>query len=302
MPLLHPQGPTRETTLANRRRGARPALLSCALLAAFAVAAQACAVDRAQCEDRYRPQTGQAGKDVVWVPTSDALVNRMLKMAAVTPQDLVYDLGAGDGKIAIAAARDFGARAVGVEYNPVLARLGQCLAEADGVADRVRIQQGDIFETDFSDATVVTLYLLPNLNLRLRPTLLQMKPGTRVVSHSFLMDDWEPDERSMTEDGNAYLWIVPASVAGDWSFRPRNGDGRIFSVRLEQKFQEISGVAGERGRTLTEAQLEGDRVRLVFAESGSPTRVDGRLTGERIEARVTRDGQTLDYLGERSER
>ncbi len=169
---------------------------------------------REECERQFKPESGQPGKDVIWVPTNDYLVARMLKMAQVTKADRVYDLGAGDGKIAIAAARDFGATAVGVEYDPKLAKLGQCYVQAEKLGERVRIIQGDIFETDFTSATVVTLYLLPELNLRLRPTLLNMKPGTRVVSHSFLMDDWEPDERSMTEDGSAYLWIVPGEGRG----------------------------------------------------------------------------------------
>ena len=147
-------------------------------------------------------------------------------MAQVTKADLVYDLGAGDGKIAIAAAKEFGATAVGVEYDPDMAKLAQCFVQAEGLGEkRASIVQGDIFETDFSSATVVTLYLLPELNLRLRPTILKMKPGTRVVSHSFLMDDWEPDERSVTEDGAAYLWIVPAKVAGTWDFKQQGGKG-----------------------------------------------------------------------------
>src|ERR1700754_2363278 len=195
----------------------------CVLALLLACALPAAGASREDCERLYKPQTGQPGKDVIWVPTNDGLVARMLKMAEVTAADRVYDLGAGDGKIAIAAARDFGARAVGVEYDPQLARLAQCYVQADGLGEKVQIVHGDIFETDFSSATVVTLYLLPDLNLRLRPTILRMKPGTRVVSHSFLMDDWEPDERSMTEDGYAYLWIVPAQVDGTWTFAPQGG-------------------------------------------------------------------------------
>src|SRR5687768_16685344 len=172
----------------------------------------------------------------------------MLEMAKVSAADLVYDLGAGDGKIAIAAARDFGAKAVGVEYNPNMVKLAQCIARAEGVTDRARIVQGDIFETDFSSATVVTLYLLPELNLKLRPTILKMKPGTRVVSHSFLMDDWEPDERSSTEDGQAYLWIVPANAEGSWTFKAQDAK-ETFTADLEQKFQQVTGTAGEQKRS-----------------------------------------------------
>src|ERR1700754_821261 len=205
-----------------------PALLATSsLLILLACALPASGASREDCAREFTPENFRPGKDVVWVPTNDALVTRMLKMAQVTDTDRVYDLGAGDGKIAIAAARDFGAQAVGVEYDPQLAQLAQCYVQADKLGGRVRIVQGDIFETDFSSATVVTLYLLPELNLRLRPTILSMRAGTRVVSPSFRMDDWEPDDRSMTEDGSAFLWIVPAKVAGTWDFREADGNGRF---------------------------------------------------------------------------
>ena len=259
------------------------------------------APDRAACERNFTPRSGQPGKDVIWVPTSDQLVTRMLKLASVSPQDLVYDLGAGDGKIAIAAAREFGARAVGVEYNPEMARLAQCYAEAEGVADRVRIIHGDIFETDFSSASVVTLYLLPELNLRLRPTILKMKPGTRIVSHSFMMDDWEPDDRSVTQDGQAYMWIVPADVAGTWLFQRKDGRER-FEIHLEQTFQYIKGTVGRRSSALREASLSGDRLQLAFGERMKFTRISGQVRGERIEAKLTRRGSTFDYTATRHAR
>jgi SAM-dependent methyltransferase len=254
---------------------------------------------REDCERQFKPETGQPGKDVVWVPTNDALVVRMLRMAAVGPSDVVYDLGAGDGKIAIAAAKDFGARSVGVEYDPDLAKLGQCFAKAEGVAGRARIIQGDIFETDFSEASVVTLYLLPELNMRLRPTILKMKPGTRVVSHSFLMDDWEPDDRSTTEDGQAYLWVVPANVGGSWTFQRKDGRDR-FAVHIEQTFQEISGAVGDGRAPLSTAKLKGAQIDLSFAEKGGTTTLAGRANGDRIEARVTRAGKTANYVGTRT--
>ena len=278
-----------------------PALLATWYFLALmlACAAPVSAASREECERQFKPQTGQPGKDVVWVPTNDGLVARMLKMAQVTSADRVYDLGAGDGKIAIAAARDFGAQAVGVEYDPQLARLAQCYVQADNLGERVRIVQGDIFETDFSSATVVTLYLLPELNLRLRPTILNMKPGTRVVSHSFLMDDWEPDERSMTEDGSAYLWLVPAKVAGDWRFREADGSGQ-FAVQLTQKFQELEGrVSGE--PVVSDARVRGTQVDFTFVEKGAPTRVSGRVEGDRIDAQVVRGGQTSRYVGTRTQ-
>jgi SAM-dependent methyltransferase len=272
----------------------------CVISVLLALAMQANGKSRAECEQLYKPQTGQPGKDVVWVPTSDGLVTRMLQMAAVTDKDYVYDLGAGDGKIAIAAAKQFGAKAVGVEYNPDMAKLAQCLVEAEGVAGKVRIIHGDIFQTDFSGATVLTLYLLPELNLRLRPTILKMQPGTRVVSHSFLMEDWQPDQRSLTDDGQAYLWIVPAKVDGAWTFRRSDGKGS-FVVRLEQVFQQISGTAGARGdQPLTDAHLNGSRIDLKFSEGGADTNVAGRVDGDHIEAKVTRDGSTSSYIGTRT--
>lgn len=253
---------------------------------------------RAACEKSFKPSTGQPGKDVVWVPTSDALVTRMLDMAKVTKNDLVYDLGAGDGKIAIAAAKQFGARAVGVEYNPDMARLAQCLVRAEGVADRVKVIQGDIFETDFSDASVLTLYLLPELNLRLRPTILKMKPGTRVVSHSFLMDDWRPDESSVSGDGSAYLWIVPADAKGKWTFKQQRGKDS-FDVDLAQNFQKLEGSVGPGKEPITEGELRGTRIAMMFSEGNVHTRLKGEVKGNRIEAEVTRNDRTSTYIGTR---
>jgi SAM-dependent methyltransferase len=267
-------------------------------VASLCLATLAFGQSREDCTKEYQPSSGQQGKDVVWVPTNDGLVMRMLKMADVKPTDLVYDLGAGDGKIAIAAAKHFGAKSVGIEYNPEMAKLAQCFARAEGVADRARIVQGDIFETDFSAATVVTLYLLPELNLRLRPTILKMKPGTRVVSHSFLMDDWEPDERSSTEDGQAYFWIVPADVQGRWTFATQGGKDN-FTVELKQAFQQVSGTAGGRNRSLTNATLRADALTFGFDQDGTPVKVAARVKGDRIEADVTRDGKTSKYVGTR---
>jgi SAM-dependent methyltransferase len=268
------------------------------VLVAFALTGAAYAQGTATGQKPFEPQVGQAGKDVVWVPTNDALVHRMLSLAAVTSQDLVYDLGAGDGKIAIAAAKDFGARAVGVEYNPDMAKLAQCFVKADGLEERVKILHGDIFETNFSNATVVTLYLLPELNLRLRPTLLEMKPGTRVVSHSFLMDDWEPDDRSMTDDGYAYLWIVPAHVEGVWQFQQKGGSDR-FVMHLEQTFQQVGGTVGDGKQGFTEAKLKGAQLEVAWSENSAPTRLTGEVNGDRIDAKVVRGDSTRDYVGKR---
>src|SRR5512135_477295 len=168
----------------------------------------------------------------------------MLRMANVTPQDIVYYRGAGDGKSSISPGKS-GATAVGIEYNPDMAKLAQCFVQADGVGNKVKIINGDIFKEDFSRATVVTMYLLPELNLRLRPTILNMKPGTRVTSHQFTMGDWEPDETAEMDYRTAYLWIVPAKVDGSWTLRDQAGG--VYSVNLKQTFQKISGEASTSG-------------------------------------------------------
>jgi len=253
---------------------------------------------RADCLREYTPQRGQDGKDVIWVPTEDPIVVPMLEMARVTAADKIYDLGTGDGKIAIAAGKRFGATAVGIEYDADLARHAQCLVDAEGVQDRVKVVQGDIFESDFSDATVVTLYLLPALNLRLRPTLLEMPPGTRVVSYSFTMGEWEPDDHVDTADGSgsAYLWIVPADVAGTWTFRSANSADSL-DVTLDQTFQKLKGSA--RGGAAVTGKLDGAKIEFAFTDGAQSTRVTGALDGQRITATVTRDGEPMDYVGTR---
>lgn len=245
-------------------------------------AGSAFAKDRKECDRVYKPSVGQPGKDVVWVPTPDELVQRMLAMAKVTPKDIVYDLGAGDGKIAIAAAK-LGATAVGIEYNPDMAKLAQCYVEAEGVAGKAKIIQGDIFKEDFSRATVVTMYLLPELNLKLRPTILNMRPGTRVTSHQFTMGDWEADETAEIDYRTAYLWIVPAKVEGNWSFR--DASGQQFAVALTQKYQKISGdvTVGANKQPLVGATLRGDEIRFAFNDDKGVTRtLTGTVRGNEI--------------------
>jgi precorrin-6B methylase 2 len=214
------------------------ALLAATLFIALPAAAQ-------QQARPYEPQVGQGGKDVIWVPTPDEVVDRMLRMAQTGPNDLVYDLGAGDGKIAIAAAKKFGARAVGIEYNPDMAKHAQGNVEKAGVAEQARIQQGDIFATDFSQATVVTMYLLPGLNMKLRPTILAMRPGTRVVSHSFTMEDWEADEISSMDGRRAYFWVVPANVGRQLEPGVRQREAR---AQLRAALPEARGQRQPRAR------------------------------------------------------
>jgi precorrin-6B methylase 2 len=187
----------------------------------------------------YEPKVSQPGKDVVWVPTPQALVDRMLDMAKVTPSDYVIDLGSGDGRTVITAAKR-GAKAHGIEYNPDMVELAKRNAAKEGVSEKATFEKADIFESDFSKATVVTLFLLPGLNLRLRPTLLAMKPGTRVVSNAFTMDDWQADETAQVTEGctswcRALLWIIPAKVEGTWAM----GQGEL---KLEQTFQMLKGT------------------------------------------------------------
>jgi hypothetical protein len=262
-----------------------PPLLAIAAASLLALTTTADARTRAECERDYRPQVGQAGKDVVWVPTPDELVNKMLNMAKVTPKDYVVDLGAGDGKIAIAAGKKFGATALGIEYNPDMAKLAQCFVQAEGVADKVKIIQGDIFKEDFSKATVVTMYLLPELNMRLRPTILAMKPGTRVTSHQFTMGDWEADETAELEYRSAYLWIVPAKVEGVWSFREAGAATTSFMVTLSQQFQRIKGDAsmGSNKNPLVGATLRGDAIKFAFNDDKGQTRTfTGTVSGNDI--------------------
>jgi SAM-dependent methyltransferase len=179
-------------------------------LAIGSAAAQVPASDRASCVRTYKPESGQEGKDVVWVPTPDEVVQRMLQVARVTPEDIVYDLGAGDGKIAIAAGK-LGATSIGIEYNPDMAKLAQCYVQVEKLTDRTRIVQGDVFESDFRDATVVTLYLLPELNLKLLPKLLKdLKPGTRIVSHAFGMGSWKPEQTLDVAGRSVHFWTIPA--------------------------------------------------------------------------------------------
>ncbi len=248
----------------------------------FALNSSVAALDRKDCERDYKPQVGQSGKDVVWVPTPDELVARMLTMAKVTPQDTVYDLGAGDGKIAIAAGK-LGATSVGIEYNPDMAKLASCLVTAEGVAGKTKIIQGDIFKEDFSKATVVTMYLLPELNLCVRHRLLGMKPGTRVTSHQFTMSDWEPDQTSEIEYRTAYLWIIPARVDGTWTLK--DASGASYTVNLTQNFQKISGdvTSGTARQPLVGATMHGDEIKFAFNDDKGVTRTfTGNVRGTEL--------------------
>jgi protein-L-isoaspartate O-methyltransferase len=234
----------------------------------------------------YAPKLGQMGKDVMWLPTRDELVTQMFTVAQVSPQDEVVDLGAGDGKIAIAAARQFGARAWGIEYNKDLAALAQRNAEKAGVAGRVRIVQGDIFKEDFSRASVVTLYLLEELNEQLRPTLLGMRPGTRVVSNTFGMGDWEPDQVIQVGSNTGYFWKVPAQVAGQWSVHglDRRGPVRLALTQLHQRVGGTLATAAAQGhltQPLLGTRIDGADLHFSFVkEDGQLQAVQVRVQGD----------------------
>jgi precorrin-6B methylase 2 len=189
----------------------------------------------------FEPSSGQAGKDVVWVPTPQELVEKMLDLAKLTPKDFLIDLGSGDGRTVITAAKR-GAHALGIEYNPDMVELSRRNAEAAGVSKTATFEKADLFETDFSKADVVTMFLLPSINMRLRPTILKMKPGTRIVANTFTMEDWEADETAQaTKDCvswcTALLWIVPANAEGTWTVG-------TSSLTLTQTFQMVSGTMG----------------------------------------------------------
>jgi len=234
----------------------------------------------------YSPTVGQQGKDVIWVPTQQALIDRMLDMAEVTQQDYLVDLGSGDGRTVITAAKR-GLRAHGIEYNPDMVALSKRAAANEGVAERATFEQADIFESDFSKASVVTLFLLPDLNLKLRPTLLDMKPGTRVVSNSFMMGDWQPDasvESGPTANCSSFcrapLWIIPAKAAGVWDL------GNQGQLELKQTYQALEGTLtqGSRAIPLQDAKLKGSEITFVadgkrYAGTLEGTRINGRVDG-----------------------
>src|SRR4051812_25399675 len=261
-------------------------ILRAALLAAFLVPFTASA-------QKFEPQVGQAGKDVIWVPTPDEVVERMLTMAQTGPNDIHFDLGAGDGKIAIAAAKKFGARATGIEYNPDMVKHANGRAQEAGVAGvgpgKAVIRHGDIFATDFSSATVITLYLLPTLNMKLRPQILSMKPGTRVVSHSFTMEDWEADEISTLDGRRAYFWVVPANVMGTWAL---DAGGQKSDIALEQTFQKINGtvtLGGVQGG-LRDARMRGPQISFAYVDQAGVRReFAGTVNGRQMQGNFRDD-------------
>jgi precorrin-6B methylase 2 len=247
-------------------------------------------------EKPFEPSSGQPGKDVVWVPTPQALVDKMLDIAKVTAKDVVYDLGSGDGRTVISAAKR-GARATGVEYNPDMVELSKFNAAKAGVTDKATFMKADLFETDFSQATVITMVLLPDINIKLRPKILDLKPGTRIVSNTFTMGEWKDDDTATVgeKDGcsyycTAHLWIVPAKVAGTW----HSAQGELT---LKQAFQMVQGTlkSGANALPISNAKLRADQ--LSFSAGGAS--YTGRVNGNSIEGGVVTGGNSAAWSATR---
>ncbi len=240
------------------------------LLALTFTAGVAFAQGTATGQKPFEPQVGQAGKDVVWVPTPQALVDKMLDMAKVTKTDVVYDLGSGDGRTVITAAKR-GATAMGIEYNPDMVELSKKNAEVAGVTAKATFVKADLFETDLSKANVITMFLLPSINMKLRPKILDLKPGTRIVANTFTMEDWQADETFTVTDGcssswcTALLWIVPAKVAGTWN-TPSG------ALTLTQNFQMLSGTLGTQA---IQGRLNGNDITITAGAQKWSGVVDG---------------------------
>ncbi|ARP79809.1 SAM-dependent methyltransferase [Bordetella genomosp. 8] len=259
-------------------RAAAAAALALPLWVAPVAAQERAATPAASGRDTYKPTVGQEGKDVVWVPTPQVLVEKMLDMAQVTPRDKLLDLGSGDGRTVITAAKR-GLRARGIEYNPQMVELARRNAKEAGVADRASFVTADLFKTDLGGADVITMFLLPSINEQLRPRLLALKPGTRVVSNSFRMGDWQPDRSESVREGcdhycTALLWIVPAKVDGTWRLGKQD-------LQLRQKYQVLSGTLGS--TPITEARLDGDRI--SFKANGAA--YSGTITGKAMQGTVS---------------
>ena len=246
----------------------------------------------------YEPTEGQGGKDVIWLPTAQALAEKMLNLAQVTPQDYLIDLGSGDGRIVIAAAKR-GARAHGIEYNPDMVELSKRNAAREGVADKATFVKADLYESDFSAATVITMFLLPEINMKLRPAILDLKPGTRIVSNSFDMEDWKADQAVAVgkEEGcdsnycEAFLWIVPAKVEGRWKL----SQGELS---IKQTYQMISGeYTSGTGRTpIADGRLSGDRISFRIGDA----LYAGRVTGASMEGIVASGNGTAKWSARRA--
>ncbi len=244
-------------------------------------------------DDQFRLQMGAPGKDIVWVPTQVDIATQMLVLAQVKPGDLVYDLGSGDGVIPIQAAKQYGVRAVGIEYNPDLVALSKRNAIRENVQNLVTFKQGDIFVEDFSSATVLTLFLGESLNLKLMPTILKMKPGTRVISNTFRMGPWLPDQEVRVRSGEfshssineiAYLWIVPANIDGTWELTGLPNIDKA-AIRFIQKIQFFDGSINQQGKqpiALENGRIRGNGIEFEFVVNSKKYSFKGQINGSQM--------------------
>ena len=253
-------------------------LVNRALFVLLLIGINVCLFAQVQSQNKvFIPEVGQDGKDVIWVPTPDELVSKMMEIAAVTSKDFLIDLGSGDGRTVIAAAK-LGARAIGIEYNPDMVELSIKNAEKAGVSDKAKFLQEDLFEFDLSEATVITMFLLPDINLRLRPRLLDLKPGTRIVSNTFTMGEWEPDfevtiDESLNSWYTALMWIVPAKVEGKWKL-----EGGELTIR--QDFQMLYGTfkSDKKTSTISSGRLNGNEITFSIDGATYTGNVNGKTT------------------------
>ncbi len=255
-------------------------------------------------DDQLTLRRGTLGKDVIWVPTNLDIATKMLELAQVKKGDLVYDLGSGDGIIPIQAAKQYGVRAVGIEYNPDLVALSQRNAIRENVQNLVTFRQGDIFAEDFSSATVLTLFLGDNLNLRLMPTILKMKPGTRVVSNTFRMDFWMPDQEVRLRPNEvaigslneiAYLWIVPADIDGTWELSGLPNLDKT-TIRFVQKKQFFDGTINLQGRpqvTLENGRIQGSAIHFDFVVNDKKHSFKGQVNGSQLNGVLNGDSKLI---------
>ena len=254
---------------------ATPLLRSSVVALALSLFATFAAAQAQRAPKAFEPEVGQPGKDVVWVPTPQAVVDKMLELAKLTKDDFLMDLGSGDGRTVITAAKR-GARAVGIEYNPNMVELSKRNAAAAGVTSRAQFMKADLFQTDLSKASVITMFLLPDINLKLRPKILDLKPGTRVVSNTFTMGEWQPDESATVDKGcdgswcTVLFWMVPAKVAG--TYKVPQGE-----LTLKQSFQNLSGTLASGGRIVpVEGKVRGDEIFLTAGNQSLQGKLNGR--------------------------
>jgi len=268
--------------------------LSAVLIFLLLISTQVISQENQRNNKEFQPEVGQEGKDVVWVPTPQSLVDKMLDLADLKLGDLLIDLGSGDGRTVITAAKR-GVKAIGVEYNPNMVDLSYKNAAKEGVRDKVEFVNGDLFEYDFSKATVITMFLLPDINLRLRPQILDMKPGTRIVSNTFTMGEWIPDDTAIVDDisawNTAYLWIVPAKVEGRWKLQP---EGEVVFV---QNFQMVSGEITSRNKKeeITGGKIHGNEISFYAGK----TLYKGIIKGNTIEGTANNGKESIKWVATR---